>query len=475
MEDTPGILIFLGRFHALVVHLPIGFVCLALLVEFFFRKHDAENLQPLVTFIWLLAALSATLSVTLGYFLSLQGGYDDKTLSWHKWAAIFLAAVIHGCYFLKKYPVQKTWAKYTAPVSLCVCTLLLIITGHYGGSLTHGSDYLSEYKPNSFPEWIGGSSEATATTKKITSLDSADIFADAVMPIFKAKCVSCHNVQKKKGDLILTSFAELIKGGKEGVAVVAGNLEKSSIYQRITLPADDKKFMPAEGKKPLTAQQIAIIKWWIEKQAPAFAKVTALQPDSAMRKTFFAYFGITENNSSTLNEAVAPADGTAVEALNASGFQVLPLAEKSNLLQATFNGAGKNKIDVEKLVALKDQLVWLRINHAGKLDDELSSIGALVNLRKLMLNDNEITDMKIGELLSLSKLEYLNLYGTKLSTKSVETLLKLTSLKQLYIGDIDIDSTAMNSLSVQYLNVRIVYKREDNELPVTDSVLHVKE
>lgn len=455
MEDTPGILIFLGRFHALVVHLPIGFVCLALLIEFFFKN---PTYKPLINFTWLLAALSATASVVLGYFLSLQGGYDEQTLGWHKWAGISLAVIIHVCYFLKKYATPKKVTRYAVPVSLGICTLLLILTGHYGGSLTHGGDYLTEYKPASVAELFGASSEQTTTAKKITSLDSADIFADAVMPIFKAKCVSCHNMQKKKGELILTSFADLMKGGKEGAAVVAGSIEKSSIYQRITLPADDKKFMPAEGKKPLTAQQIAIIKWWIEKQAPASAKITALQPDSAMRKTFITYFGITANNSSTLNEDVAPANSATIQELNASGFQVIPLAEKSNLLQATFNGIGKNTIDVTKLVALKDQLVWLRINHAGKLDDALSSIGTLVNLRKLMLNDNEITDEKLDGLLPLSKLEYLNLYNTKVSATGIEKLMKLKNLKQLYVGATGIDSLIVNKLIVQYPQVKIVYK-----------------
>lgn len=469
MESTPDILIFLGRFHALVVHLPIGFVCLALLVELFFRKSNYSNIQPIVTFIWLLAALSATVSVLLGYLLSLQGGYDDKTLSWHKWAGISLAAVIHVCYFLKRAPVQKPSTKYIVPAALGVCTLLLIITGHYGGSLTHGGDYLTEYKPNSFAELIGGSSEDGVIAKKVESLDSADIFADAILPIMKAKCVSCHNAEKKKGELVLTSFELIMKGGKEGTAVVAGNLEKSGIYHRITLSPDDKKFMPAEGKKPLTEQQVNIIKWWIEKQAPKSGKITVLQPDSAMRKTFNHYFGITENSSS-LELDVPPANPSAIDALRQQGFQVNTLAEKSNLLEASLNGAVNKKMNIDKLLAVKDQLVWLKITNAGKLDDELQTIGQLTNLRKLTLNNNEITDEKLNALLPLTNLEYLNLNNTQLSTKGVEMLMQLKKLQQLYVSETNIDSSAMNHLITTYPKVRIVYKREGNELPVVDSV-----
>lgn len=469
MDPIPDILIFLGRFHALVVHLPIGFVCIAVLIEVFFRKSSDTNLQPLVTFIWLLAALSATISVALGYLLSLQGGYDDATLYWHKWAGIFLALVIHICYFIKKYRLQKSWTKYLAPVSLGICILLLMITGHYGGSLTHGSNYLTEYQPTSFAALMGEASGNSSEVKKITTLDSADIFEDAIMPIIRSKCVSCHNAEKNKGNLLLHSFEDMLKGGEDGPAIVPGNLEKSGIYYRITLPADDKKFMPTDGKKPLTAQQVAIIKWWIEKQAPKAGKIPALNPDSAMLKTFTSYFGINENNNSLALE-VPPAAAVAIQELVKAGFQVTALADKSNLLQATLNGAGKATIDVKKLVAIKDQLVWLKMTHAGKLDDALAAIGQLINLRKLTLSDNEITDIKIDALSSLSNLEYLNLNRTQISHKGVETLLKLKNLKQLYIAETNMDSSAMNSLSAQYPKIKVVYKQPDNELPVVDSL-----
>jgi uncharacterized membrane protein len=468
MQETPDVLTFLGRFHPLIVHLPIGFVCLAILIEIFFRKLQYENLQPLIKFIWLLAAMSSTLSVVLGYFLSLQGGYDEQTLSWHKWSGILLAAFIHICYFRKKSSSQKLISKYTSPVLLGLCALLLIVTGHFGGSLTHGSDYLTEYKPGSFSEWFGLSTEK-ADTKKITSLDSADIFTDAIQPILKAKCVSCHNANKKKGGMVLSSFEEIIKGGEDGPGVVPGNLEKSGIYSRITLPEDDKKFMPANGKKPLTKDQVAIIKWWIEMQAPKTGNINTLKPDSAITKTFVAYFGINENNSNLDIEA-PPANANVIKELTGAGFQITPLAEKTNLLQATLISSNKDTIKFNKLAELKDQLVWLRINNAGKLDNELKIIGRLTNLRRLILNNNDITDQNISELLALSNLEYLNLYSTKLSDSGVEIVLKLKKLKQLYVGKTNVTPEAMESLGKKYPNTRIIYKEAEDNVLLMDSV-----
>lgn len=473
MENTPDIFIFLGRFHPLVVHLPIGFVCIALLAELFFRQPKYLNLQPLVKFIWLLAALSSTIAVVAGYLLSLQGGYDEKTLSWHKWSGILLALFIHVCYFWKKGSFQKPVVKYLFPTSLVLCLLLLVVTGHYGGSLTHGSGYLTEYKPNSFSELIGISPANEEFSKKINSLDSADIFADAVVPILKSKCYSCHNAEKKKGELILTSFEEMVKGGEDGAGVVAGNLEKSGIYRRITLPEGDKKFMPADGKKPLTPQQVAIIQWWIEKRAPGKGMITELKPDSAMRKTLIAYFGIGEQNSN-LNANVSAADEGLISELTKQGFLIATLAEKNNLLQATYNGSGADKINLNKLVDLKDQLVWLRISNAENLNDQLKIIGQLTNLQKLTLNNNDITDKNISELLALSNLEYLNLYNTKLSNEGVETLMQLKKLKHLYVGKTNILPSAIDSLSGKHPNVSIVYQEPVNEVAIGDSLISKK-
>lgn len=469
MEPTPDIVIFLGRFHALVVHLPIGFVCIAVLAELLFRKPGDANHRPLINFIWLLAALSATVSVMLGYLLSLQGGYNDNTLNWHKWAGILLALVIHVCYFVKKFSVQNSWTQYLAPVSLTLCTLLLIITGHYGGSLTHGSNYLSEYKPTSFAALLGESTERDNTAKMISSLDSADIFEDAIMPIIRLKCLSCHNTEKKKGNLVLSTFEEMMKGGEEGPAVVQGEPEKSGLYYRVTLPADDKKFMPTDGKKPLTDQQIAIIKWWIEQQAPKSATISTLQPDSAMVTIFNEYFGINENKNS-LAAHVAPADPAALQELAKAGFRVTPLAANSNWLEVSWVGSEGKNIEVHQLTALKDQLAWLRITYAGKLDEALPMIGQLTHLQKLTLNDNDITDEKLSSLLSLTNLEYINLNNTQITNKGIEIMLRLKNLKRLYIAGSKIDSASVASLSAEYPNTKIVFYREDNELSLVDSI-----
>lgn len=462
MESTPDVFIFFGRFHALMVHLPIGLVCLALLVEFFFRNANMTALRPVISFIWLVAALSATGSVVLGYFLSMQGGYDEGTLNWHKWSGILLALIIHVCYLFKRSGSKKRWMGYAIPVSLGLCTLLLMLTGHYGGSLTHGSGYLSEYQPRSLAAWFGVSSENSEAVRKISSLDSADVFTDAVMPIIKAKCVSCHNTDKKKGNLMLVSYEDMLKGGEDGPALVPGNLEKSGLYYRVTLPADDKKFMPTDGKKPLTNEQLAILRWWIENQAPKSGLISTLQPDSAMRKTLTSYLGINEKEGGLVLE-VPPANPASLQSLAKAGFLVSTLAETSNLLHASIIGNGKNKIEANLLPEVKEQLVWLKISNVTQPDALLPAIGQLKNLRKLTLTYSDIGSGEIDPLLQLSHLEYLNLYATNLPIEAVKKLLTLKNLRQVFLDGTALEDSALEQLIQQHPAIKIVYRQPDNE------------
>ena len=90
---------FTGRLHPLIVHLPLGFLLLAVLFNLasYFRKF--EYLAQALPFTLLAGFISATLSCFSGYLLSLGGDYDHAVLRYHKIAGITLAAV-SGVLFL---------------------------------------------------------------------------------------------------------------------------------------------------------------------------------------------------------------------------------------------------------------------------------------------------------------------------------------------------------------------------------------
>ena len=92
---------FLGRLHILVLHLPIGFLVLAFLMELAARR-TSPNLRQAVGFTLFWGMLSALVAAGLGYLLSLDGGYDESLLNWHRWLGFATAGLSVLLYFINK-------------------------------------------------------------------------------------------------------------------------------------------------------------------------------------------------------------------------------------------------------------------------------------------------------------------------------------------------------------------------------------
>jgi mono/diheme cytochrome c family protein len=125
------------------------------------------------------------------------------------------------------------------------------------------------------------STEAAAATE-VAVVDDPD-FKTHILPILQESCVKCHGEEKQKEDLRLDNFEYTLKGGEHGPVVVAEDLIGSSLFQRITLPADDDDIMPPKDG-PLSKNQIALIKNWIANGAKAEAEVKAPAPKVAEKK-----------------------------------------------------------------------------------------------------------------------------------------------------------------------------------------------
>jgi mono/diheme cytochrome c family protein len=85
-------------------------------------------------------------------------------------------------------------------------------------------------------------------------------YDDHVFPIFEQACLNCHNPDKTKGGLDLSSYAGTLKGSSGGKIVEPGNVGSSliSVVEHSAEPV-----MPPEGEK-LSNSQIAILKAWID-------------------------------------------------------------------------------------------------------------------------------------------------------------------------------------------------------------------
>src|SRR5690606_8738865 len=195
--EVSDLIIFFGRFHPLVVHLPIGFLLLAVIIALVSRREKYKVLAPALDFILLLGAVSAALACILGFMLSWGGGYDPDSLFWHQWMGILLAVLSFVLYWIgvKKIKIPK-YLYQNRHFAFWGLLLILAFTGHLGGNLTHGSDYLLQYAPDPL-RVLAGLEPKSIPRPPVAVLDSADIFLDVVHPIIQSKCQSCHNPDKK--------------------------------------------------------------------------------------------------------------------------------------------------------------------------------------------------------------------------------------------------------------------------------------
>jgi mono/diheme cytochrome c family protein/uncharacterized membrane protein len=413
----------IGRFHPLLVHLPIGILLLAGLFQLLALKpkfaalHTAMN----ITLFW--GMLMAILSGISGYLLSQSGDYDGDLVNTHKWFGISTAIISIIAYLFNKW--ENEFAKWV----ILLMVPMIMITGHLGGSLTHGSDYLTK-----------GFSEENKTpvkeVKQITDVQEANVYADIIQPIFEDKCYGCHNRSKKKGGLRLDDPAFMLKGGKDGEVIKPGDAEASDLIKRLLLPRNDEDHMPPKEKPQLKDNEIALIHWWIASGATFDKKTKELEQNEKIKPVLLALQkeGPKKTIPDIPQEPVAAADDKIIQQLKQAGVVILPVARNSNYLSANFVIADAVPVnEIKLLLSLKKQLVWLKLSKKKIVDSVLADIAQLTNLTRLQLDSTLITDKGLTSLQSLADLQYLNLVGTGVTANGVMQLKNLMRLQSIYL------------------------------------------
>ncbi len=262
---------FLGRFHVLALHLPIGIIYVVVVLEFLARKPRFASLASAATFLWGAAAITAIITVALGLMHASEGGFSGESFERHRLLGILVAVSSTAIWIFRAKKLTAYWK--WQPLTGVIALLLVAITGHYGGNMTHGATFLIEYAPAPLKRLIG-----MEVREKAGSAGEADVFVDVIHPMLEQRCGSCHGVDTRKGGLSFSTYERLMEGGEMFPAVVPGNLQESEMYARVNLPDTSDDFMPKEGKTPLTPDQIKILGWWIEAGAPGMGAVGALNP-----------------------------------------------------------------------------------------------------------------------------------------------------------------------------------------------------
>ena len=397
----------LGKSHLLWVHLPIGFIFLALVLTLLKRKNPEAPYLILLPLIWRLATLAAIFAVFSGLLLS--ENQEGTNLFFHQYAGIFLTMGLF------------TYLIFNKNFILIFIGILFVITIHLGASLTHGEDYLF-----------------TEKSKVITQLNEVELYEDAIVPIFKAKCFSCHKPGKSKGDLDLTNYEKI--GDKE------------ELVRRTHLPKSHKEFMPANGKAPLSKEQLAILSYWVEIGAPKTKRLAQLQLNAKRKSMFESFFKLNENPLLSLN--VKPAK---YEHLAKNGFLIHPIYQQSALLEVKYTGKGKP--DIKLLQEIKKQVVWLDLSNTGLRNEDLKIVGQLENLFKLNLSKNDISNPGIMDLGVLKNLTEINLYETEVNAAALNHLMKLPKIEKIYLWETKLPPLYLDSIAKINPTICLIYER----------------
>jgi uncharacterized membrane protein len=317
--------LLLGRLHPIVVHFPIALLTAAAIVEAWHAVRRRPLPSEAGTYCLAFGVAGAVTAVCLG---TLNASHQSLTgeaataLERHQvmgWISTMAAMAALGAGQLaRRAGGVRTMAAY---VGLLLATGAVVgATGHLGGGLVYGEDYLTGVLPwNQRPAPASARAASPATTAPTAMVSPAPVaaatvvpraahatpstapsatsvapvppshaapapaaapeaapaagalvvavqgdavdFTRDVMPILKRTCVECHGPDKVKARLRMDSVEALQKGGKSGALLKPGDPENSLMMRRV-LGLDGEDQMPLD-KDPLTETQIDTLRRWI--------------------------------------------------------------------------------------------------------------------------------------------------------------------------------------------------------------------
>ena len=420
MEYALEILKYVGKFHPLILHLPIGSLLMTflLLVVSRYQKVDLEKAIRIGVDFSFAGALMAAL---MGCLLSLDEAYDFNSLKFHFWAGIITLILSFSLCIL-----HRTKGKENLFFGSYLLTLLaLTVAGHKGGQITHGEDYLSTAAL--FEEPI-----------MVVQKDSVDYYKEVVHLIFEDKCVSCHNSNKSKSELRLDRYDLILIGGERGSIFDSQNPNESRLIRYINLPKEDKLHMPPKNKSQLSEKEKWLLTDWVNSGAYLKEGKVSLLKNEDLESNVLSFLGADK-------QVRAAGRGDLVKLL-ASGFRIKPNALHDNLLRIKYMKSRLTSDHLKTLLKVKKQLVELDVSNTN-FDDEMATILLdFPRLKHLRLDQTQISDDALSFLKSTA-LEVLNLCNTKVTYQGVQNLLKVKPPKTVYAWNTAIDRDQQNQLA----------------------------
>lgn len=413
----------IGRFHPLFVHLPIGFIIIGLMLDFFFRNKK-EHL-PVLSFVFLWAFISSIFSIITGYLQYDREGYAWESVQWHLIMGIITMTFCLLFYLNLKYEEFKILPKNFLSASL---GLSLLVTGHLGGNITHGSDHLIEPLPTEIKSLLGFELKDNVIEIDPNNYQNVVLYSNVIQPILNQKCVSCHNDKKTKGGLKMNSYDAIMKGGKNGAILIINNSTESKIHNRMTLPMEDRYHMPPKSRIQPNKEEIELIKIWIDNSASKNALVGDLPIPKEMLTSFFP-----EKPNGIFPETdIEPVNNIQLSNLRDRGFLVVNIFESSPFIKIScINISDFNDKSIEQLVSVKNNVVELDLSYTKITDNIFESLKGFKNLTVLKLDNTKISGEKSNILSNLPNLKKISLVNTPFDLNYISYFYKYPKLSSV--------------------------------------------
>lgn len=429
--EVPFVFLIVGRLHPLILHFPIVLIILALLFELAGRFFKVNTGETTIAALLITAAVSAFVSVVAGFFLFASGDYSGALMERHFWAGAITAAAIFFtlAFFLISRNAQRFYSFYFG--ALVASNLAVAYASHLGGSITHGQDYLTEHL-----EFVMHAVDDPGQKPESEML----VFEDMLLPVVEAKCMSCHNEQRAKGDFVMRSYGDIFKPGKSGEPpLTPGEPQKSEVFKRVVLPEGHDDRMPPEGKTPLTVAELLLLKYWIAAGATDTLKVAEATRVDTLQSIVQGL--LPELARYRRHAQIEKMKLSKLESeLNALATKLDIRISKDSLSEGNYFTIGMKfppaPFTNEQFRELRPYFgvfSKLSLTSSGIDDAGLYYISQMKNVRELYLQKTKLDGSGIIHLQDLPNLEVLNLSFTSVDDKSALDLLKIPNLREVYL------------------------------------------
>lgn len=441
---------FIGKFHPLVVHLPIGILLLAFVQEWLLHKNKIQE-ERVIYFTTIIGSFFAIVAALLGWALSLDGAYNASLLNKHQYFGWALCSFSIILVFFKKYCRQTVSYQVINRILWFITITLLCIVGHFGGSLTHGADYISfDFKSKPIKKALSIDSIAALPPLKQSSIT---VYEGLVYPILDKKCNQCHNDQKKKGNLKMVTLESLLKGGKHGPALQIFNAKESEIIKRVLLDPNDEKHMPPSGKTPLTSNELSLLYWWIQHGASVQERIgNVIQNDSVI---MVLKSKIVPATPALSLPPIGVIPSSKIINLQKNNLAVFPIAKGVNYVQvSSINNPLLADQNMNSIAAIDSHLVWLNLSNTKITNKALNILSSCKNMIKLNLTNTSVNDGCIDAINQFPTLSYLNIVGTAITDNGLMQL-KPNKMKELFCWNTKITSLGVEKFKKSHPGIQI--------------------